>query len=282
MTHEEGERLAIQLFESLVPIFAQYGITPAQVTVVARRVLVQETARVARLQNGRVNQSQIAAATGLSRAEVRKHLTASRRLNVELHDWAPRTAQVVTGWLNDRCFHVKPGHPRPLPFSKGRNSFTDLVRKYGGDIPPRAMAAELSRQGRIIIGVGCVALRKRVVPLRVRAMVEMEGRLDAIEAVLSTLHDSSSTEAPPYARFICIGARDQLELDALRDRAEGIISGAISALNALRASPIVGARGRRRVGSFRMNVALLISEAQFKHNHANKVQSKALSRSLRE
>ena len=46
-------------------------------------------------------------------------------------------------FLSARWWAVK-----SLAFDKGSNSFSDLVKKYGGDIPPGAMRTELNEDRR--------------------------------------------------------------------------------------------------------------------------------------
>jgi hypothetical protein len=51
----------------------------------------------------------------------------------------------VQGWLNDSNFLRPDNSPRRLQFKGGSSSFSHLVRKYSGDIPARAMLAEMQR-----------------------------------------------------------------------------------------------------------------------------------------
>jgi hypothetical protein len=55
---------------------------------------------------------------------------------------------VIHHWHHDPDFALSPGRPRPLPFD-GPASFTTLVAKYAGDIPPGAMRMELCRAGTV-------------------------------------------------------------------------------------------------------------------------------------
>ena len=54
------------------------------------------------------------------------------------------------------------GVPRTLPFSDDKNSFSELVKRYGGDVPPGAMRAELKRVGCISEdGYGVLTVKQR-------------------------------------------------------------------------------------------------------------------------
>ena len=93
------------------------------------------------------NNAQIAALTGLTRAEVSK---LSRRVSLTGdYQTAPlnRPQRVSLGWTSDLDYCDKAGMPRVLPFSRHRKSFETLVRRYSGDIPARAMLSEMTRLG---------------------------------------------------------------------------------------------------------------------------------------
>jgi hypothetical protein len=57
---------------------------------------------------------------------------------------------ILHHWYSDPQFSRSPGHPLTLPFSSAFPSFVDLVKRYGGDLPPGAVRAELRRAGAII------------------------------------------------------------------------------------------------------------------------------------
>lgn len=58
-----------------------------------------------------------------------------------------RAARVVAGWVRDADFNVADG-PRDLALEE-RFGFTELVRRYAGDVPPRAVLDELLRVGTV-------------------------------------------------------------------------------------------------------------------------------------
>lgn len=98
---------------------------------------------MSRLRNGRINYSRVAAQTGLSRADVK------RLLESDLFDARPIAhapmERVVNGWRTDRLFAYGPGRPKCLRIAGPGASFAALVRKYGGDVPHRAVLDELRR-----------------------------------------------------------------------------------------------------------------------------------------
>jgi hypothetical protein len=57
--------------------------------------------------------------------------------------------ELLHRWYTEADFVDSQGLPCPLPFDGLGNTFSELVRRYGGDIPPGAMRTELKRIGAI-------------------------------------------------------------------------------------------------------------------------------------
>jgi hypothetical protein len=119
------------------------GMTPRRFGELARFAFVQAATERSRLQNGRVNFSRVAAQTGLSRADV-KRLLKSGDADFRRIARAP-IERVVDAWRTDQLYAYKRGHPRSLKITGSGGSFAGLVRKYGGDVPHRAVLEELRR-----------------------------------------------------------------------------------------------------------------------------------------
>ena len=139
-----------ELLAALAGVLLQSGVTPKHFAELAKQAFVGAAATFSRFRNGGVNRSRVAVITGLSRAEVRRILieqTSSRRPTTATKQ--SRAERVVSGWLSDRQFVDGRGRPQRLPFAGSRISFSSLVKKYGGDVPHRAMLEELRRLGLI-------------------------------------------------------------------------------------------------------------------------------------
>lgn len=128
--------------------FARYllaaGVSISHFEGAAQLAFLQAASTEARLGNFRLNQSVVAAMTGLTRTQVRNLLRISARKELRQES---RIERLVTGWLTDPLFTTSTGNARVLPIKGHRGSFTVLAKKYGGDITPRALQLELSRQG---------------------------------------------------------------------------------------------------------------------------------------
>ena len=123
------------------------------------------------------NISRVAVMTGLTRKEVRR-----LRSRIENGDDAPtvRTTpitEVLTRWHSEIEFLDNHGKPSVLSYSEGENSFSELVKRFGGDVPPGAMRTEMKRMGLLDEGEdGSLAVKSRLFITR-----------DGIDTVLTSL-----------------------------------------------------------------------------------------------
>jgi Family of unknown function (DUF6502) len=93
--------------------------------------------------------SRVAILTGLTRKEVQRLLASLPESADDATEEYHRAARVITGWVRDRDFGDGKGHPHPLRMEGKRDSFSELVKRYSGDIPVRAMLDELLRVGAV-------------------------------------------------------------------------------------------------------------------------------------
>ncbi len=140
---------ALSALTPIVQLLLDAGINTHQLAQYVRGLAVTEcSARL--VQSGqKPSVSQIAAATGLARSEVRQHL--ANQLSVrQLATIAPRrTDRVLTAWRSEPEFLKPDGQPQPLRYTGTSPNFRELVRKHGGDIPPRAMLKEMRISGKV-------------------------------------------------------------------------------------------------------------------------------------
>lgn len=134
------------------------GMTAKSFAELASRVFVEVAAETSTFLNGSVNHSRVAARTGLSRARVRRLLSADRYNRVNCGE-SPME-RVVLGWRSDRRFTDPNRRPRFLKVS-GPRSFALLVKRYGGDLPHRAVLEELRKIGAVTTTGNLVRLSTR-------------------------------------------------------------------------------------------------------------------------
>ena len=95
------------------------------------------------------NISRVAVMTGLTRKEVRRLRNKSESGEETDISRPMPMAVILHRWFTESDFLDESGKPLDLEFDGGDGSFSDLVRRYGGDIPPGAMRTELKRIGAI-------------------------------------------------------------------------------------------------------------------------------------
>ncbi|MGH0031045.1 MAG: DUF6502 family protein [Myxococcota bacterium] len=137
--------VAIQrVLRPLVRILLRNGIPHRVLADYAKQAYVDVATREFAVPGRKLSVSRVSVLTGLTRKEV------SRRWKDE--DPTPpaverynRAARVIATWVREPAFHDGAGRPASLPFDGKGASFSQLVRRAGGDVPPRAMLDELLR-----------------------------------------------------------------------------------------------------------------------------------------
>jgi hypothetical protein len=155
--------------------FAKYmissGVSLADFQSAATTAFLQAAMGRARLRNSRVNQSALAAITGLNRTQIR----------ALLHEWEEgqplqqsRLIDVLDVWQNDSQFRPESPSEFRLPIRGGERSFSSLVRKCCGDVSYKALLSELKGLGFVQISGPEVLItprgRERLEPLEVRRL----------------------------------------------------------------------------------------------------------------
>ena len=145
--------------EDFLTEFARYlvaaGVDNAHFAEIARIAYYRAATEGARFRNRRVNQSAVAAITGLTRTRVRDYSQEEPPTPRKSRD---RVANVIRGWITDPAFLTVNYVPKPLSFGRKNSPFNALVRKYGGDVPARSILREMVRKNCVSIDASCVVL----------------------------------------------------------------------------------------------------------------------------
>lgn len=139
------------ILRPIVRFLLRYGVGYKEFSAVCKAVFVDVATSEYGLRGRPTNASRVAAMTGISRKEIRalrsavQDFTSLDGLTANLN---PLTV-VLHFWHSDPDFCAPGRMPRPLTFSGAAGSFSDLVRKYVGDIPAGAIRTELRRNGAV-------------------------------------------------------------------------------------------------------------------------------------
>jgi hypothetical protein len=132
-----------------IKLLLQSGIGYSEFAAVAKSVFVQVATEEYKRRGRPANFSQVSAMTGISRKEVSKI-----RKPISEKRWTPSMEAspvntILHEWHFDPDFSDRAGQAKPLQF-EGPLSFSTLVSRYVGDIPPGAMRSTLQKAGVLV------------------------------------------------------------------------------------------------------------------------------------
>ena len=164
----------LRLLRPLVRILLRYGVPYGAFADAAKKVYVDVATEEFQIPGRKQSVSRVSVLTGLSRKEVSRvaalpdpdDAAASQRYN--------RAARVISGWVRDPDFSSGEGQPRDLVFEGEAGAFSELVKKYSGDVPARAIIDELVRVGAV------ERLDDSRLRLQARAYVPQAGEADKL------------------------------------------------------------------------------------------------------
>lgn len=152
----------VAILRPLVRVLLRYGVSCKAFTEAAKAVYVEVAEQEFRIPGRKQSDSRISVITGLSRKEVKRvketEMPEERR-SLLLHN---RASRVIMGWTQDPEFTDDSGSPQDLNLDDRQPGFPELVRRYSGDAPVRAVLDELERVGAVErIGDNTLALLTR-------------------------------------------------------------------------------------------------------------------------
>lgn len=133
------------VMKPIARMLLRFGVGFREFSEVAKVAFVDVASSEYGLRGRPTNISRVAVMTGLTRKEVRRlrdkleagHQTVSLR--------STPLSEVLHHWHSEKEFLDETGSPAVLPFSGDSPTFSELVKKFGGDIPAGAMRTELKR-----------------------------------------------------------------------------------------------------------------------------------------
>jgi len=149
-SHEDAAEVALAaLLDVLASMLVPLEITPTRLAQIARVSFVKASAVKARMRtSGRPHLARIAALTGLSRAEVKRVVSANYKFSAREPENLPRALRVLRAWRISKGYS-RAGKESDLRITGPFPSFETLCRDYSGDIPYRVILTELERRKRV-------------------------------------------------------------------------------------------------------------------------------------
>lgn len=137
------------LLRPLCRLLLRYHVPFGAFEELAKHVYVQTAMEDFSLPGKKPTLSRASILTGLTRKDVQRLVAEPEPVRAASQESFNRAARVLGGWARDPAFHAADGQPAALDAQDGPVSFAELVRRYSGDMPARAMLDELLRVGAV-------------------------------------------------------------------------------------------------------------------------------------
>jgi len=139
-----------RLLRPIARIMLRGGMTWREFADISKSVFVQVATSDYGIGGRPTNVSRTSILTGLTRREVkRQRELLADQLDESLTRKTNNATRVLARWHQDPDFSDGQGNARELAYEDGEHSFTELLRRYAGDIPPKAMLKELLTTGAV-------------------------------------------------------------------------------------------------------------------------------------
>lgn len=161
-TDQRIEESLVNLLLPITRVLVRGGAGIDELVRAVKRAYLLGAMQAVSRPDGRVNVSRLSVATGMTRKEVSALLGGERssRGAAKRGRGQQRALRVFRGWLTDPRFRNRSGRPSELNYRGKKQSFTLLVKLYGGDVTPKSVLRELERMEAVhVTGQGLVRLR---------------------------------------------------------------------------------------------------------------------------
>jgi hypothetical protein len=171
------------VLDELARLLVSAGVGFGEFADAARYAFVRAVADALRSDGQRVTRSAIAAATGLTRQEVAGYLEHKGARNPQPRALT-RARRLAEAWRSDPQLRNRALWLDARGAKRREPSFSTLVRRAGGDVPPRAMQNELLRAGlATLTDDGRITLRIGSIPHEARALEALRSAVPWLKAV---------------------------------------------------------------------------------------------------
>lgn len=183
--HATLQKAVTRMLAPLVRVLLRHGVSHAEFASWAKQSYVEEAHKHFGIDGKSPTVSRLAIVTGINRKEVKRilDLPADVVPAVAKHN---RAIRVVTGWLQDSEYNNSKGKPLALTYGDADCGFNQLVKRYGGDVPARAVLDELLR-------VGTVSEEKNLISLVTKGYVPHESEEAMLDLFATSARDLLTT-----------------------------------------------------------------------------------------
>jgi len=145
--HQMLAAAVARILKPLIRILLRNGVSYGTFADIAKSQFVEVARKEFGIEGRKQSISRVAVITGLTRKEVQRHVRVRQPNDAESADRYNRAARVIGGWRRDEQFLDHRGKPAILAITGDGGTFQELVRRYSGDVPHRAVLDELVAEG---------------------------------------------------------------------------------------------------------------------------------------
>lgn len=176
-----------------------------------------------------ISATRVAELTGLPRREVTRIKHLKNKIHIDSVSYRNLPAEVLHGWFTNPLFLDEAGHPRTIPFSAGKRSFSKLVSLVSQDIQPRAILHELKRTG----AVGGISddklrlLRREYIPdsIEEKAIEGLQYGLRRLTETVFFNSDPKNKKASKFQRIVHTNRIPASDIDVVQASLAAILAG---------------------------------------------------------
>lgn len=179
------QKAVTRVLSPLVRFLLRHGVSHAEFATWAKQAYVEEARAHFGIEGKTPTVSRMSVVTGINRKEVKRLLELPSQIEPGLSKHN-RAVRVVTGWMQDQEYNDSNGHSKTLVYGDYKNSFNQLVKRYGGDVPAKAVLDELARVGTVEVdGANVTLVQQGYVPHK-----SQDAMLDVFATSASDLLDT--------------------------------------------------------------------------------------------
>jgi hypothetical protein len=139
----------LRLFRPLVRVLLRNGVSYRTFADFAKWVYVDVATKEFGIEGRKQSTSRVSVITGLSRKEVKRVRELPRPDDTASVERYNRAARVIASWRRESNFQDAEGNAAPLLLEGTGATFSELVKRFSGDVPVRAILDELIRIGAV-------------------------------------------------------------------------------------------------------------------------------------